>query len=103
MSQLDKWMVGGKISKLVIVITDKDTGEHVERWQFDVCMPHMQSIFASKISHLTIIHRFKSLGRLLQNQGHPLKLPIKKIRPQGAPMPSTLPLKPHPPLLRDLC
>lgn len=39
MSQLDKWMVGGKISKLVIVITDKDTGEHVERWQFDVCSP----------------------------------------------------------------
>lgn len=39
MSQLDKWMVGGKISKLVIVITDKDTGEHVERWQFDVSPP----------------------------------------------------------------
>ena len=36
MSQLDKWMVGGKISKLVIVITDKDTGEHVERWEFNV-------------------------------------------------------------------
>lgn len=36
MSQLDKWMQHGKISKLVIVITDRDTGEHVERWQFDV-------------------------------------------------------------------
>ncbi|KAI9752376.1 MAG: DNA-directed RNA polymerase III subunit RPC1 [Chaenotheca gracillima] len=36
MSQLNKWMVGGKISTLVVVITDKDTGEHVERWQFDV-------------------------------------------------------------------
>jgi mitotic spindle assembly checkpoint protein MAD2 len=36
MSQLDKWMVGGKISKLVVVITSKDTGEHIERWQFDV-------------------------------------------------------------------
>ncbi|OLN86318.1 Mitotic spindle checkpoint component mad2 [Colletotrichum chlorophyti] len=36
MSQLDRWMLRGKISKLVIVITDKDTGEHVERWQFDV-------------------------------------------------------------------
>ncbi|KAL2115316.1 hypothetical protein VTJ04DRAFT_9571 [Mycothermus thermophilus] len=36
MSQLDKWMVAGKVQKLVIVITDKDTGEHVERWQFDV-------------------------------------------------------------------
>ncbi|RDA84354.1 hypothetical protein CP532_2600 [Ophiocordyceps camponoti-leonardi (nom. inval.)] len=40
MSQLDKWMIGGKISKLVIVITDKDTGEHVERWQFDVQISH---------------------------------------------------------------
>jgi mitotic spindle assembly checkpoint protein MAD2 len=29
-------MVGGKISKLVVVITSKETGEHVERWQFDV-------------------------------------------------------------------
>ncbi|KAI9845196.1 MAG: Mitotic spindle checkpoint component mad2 [Thelocarpon superellum] len=36
MSQLNKWMVGGKISKLVVVITNKETGENVERWQFDV-------------------------------------------------------------------
>ncbi|MCJ1319732.1 Mitotic spindle checkpoint component mad2 [Xylographa vitiligo] len=36
MSQLNKWMLGGKISKLVVVITSKETGEHVERWQFDV-------------------------------------------------------------------
>lgn len=36
MTQLDKWMIAGKVQKLVIVITDKDTGEHVERWQFDV-------------------------------------------------------------------
>lgn len=36
MSQLDKWMLSGQISRLVIVITDKDTGEHVERWQFNV-------------------------------------------------------------------
>ncbi|KAJ5594034.1 Mitotic spindle checkpoint component mad2 [Penicillium hispanicum] len=36
MSQLNKWMAGGKISKLVVVITDRETGDHVERWQFDV-------------------------------------------------------------------
>ncbi|KAF4550531.1 Mitotic spindle checkpoint component mad2-like protein [Elsinoe fawcettii] len=36
MSQLNKWMSKSKISKLVIVITSKETGEHVERWQFDV-------------------------------------------------------------------
>jgi hypothetical protein len=37
MSQLNKWMLKSKISKLVIVITSKETGEPVERWQFDVC------------------------------------------------------------------
>jgi len=42
MSQLNKWMLGGKISKLVVVITSKETGEHVERWQFDV-NPHNQA------------------------------------------------------------
>lgn len=36
MGQLKEWMYGGKISKLVVVITSKETGEHVERWQFDV-------------------------------------------------------------------
>lgn len=36
MSQLNKWMLKSKISKFVVVITSKDTGEHVERWQFDV-------------------------------------------------------------------
>ena len=35
-SQLNKWMVGQKISKLVIVFTGKETGENLERWQFDV-------------------------------------------------------------------
>lgn len=29
-------MLSGKISKLVVVITSKDTGENLERWQFDV-------------------------------------------------------------------
>lgn len=36
MSQPHKWMKKGKISKLVVVITNKDTGEIEERWQFDV-------------------------------------------------------------------
>jgi mitotic spindle assembly checkpoint protein MAD2 len=36
MSQLSKWMLGGKISKLVVVISSKETGENLERWQFDV-------------------------------------------------------------------
>jgi mitotic spindle assembly checkpoint protein MAD2 len=43
MSQLNKWMLGGKISKLVVVITSKDTGEHVERWQFDVSISAIPS------------------------------------------------------------
>lgn len=44
MSQLNKWMLGGKISTLVVVITSKETGEHVERWQFDVSHPFPEPI-----------------------------------------------------------
>ncbi|KAI5812361.1 HORMA domain-containing protein [Pyronema omphalodes] len=36
MGQLGRWMLHGKISKLVIVISSKDDGEVVERWVFDV-------------------------------------------------------------------
>lgn len=44
MSQLTKWMTKSKISKLVIVITSKETGESVERWQFDVSRTNPPSI-----------------------------------------------------------
>ena len=41
-------MTGGKISKLVVVITSKETGENVERWQFDVRFPiHCFSLLRS--------------------------------------------------------
>lgn len=35
-SQLTKWMVAGKVKTLVVVITSKESGADVERWQFDV-------------------------------------------------------------------
>lgn len=44
MSQLSKWMQKSKISKLVVVVTSKETGEHVERWQFDVSTQPFRSI-----------------------------------------------------------
>lgn len=58
MSQLNKWMVSGKISKLVVVITSKETGEHVERWQFDVCV----TFFKAATQILNVRIRFKFLG-----------------------------------------
>lgn len=34
MDQVKKWIYGGKLSKLVVVIINKDTIESVERWEF---------------------------------------------------------------------
>jgi len=65
MSQLDKWMVGGKISKLVIVITNKDTGEHVERWQFDVSP--VLSLAISSLPSAYEASKAKQSKRLTQN------------------------------------
>ncbi|KAK9452869.1 DNA-binding protein [Dipodascopsis uninucleata] len=36
MLQLNKWIVGGKISKLIVAIISQDTGDVTERWQFDI-------------------------------------------------------------------
>lgn len=78
MSQLDKWMVGGKISKLVVVITSKDTGEPVERWQFDVCPPPPFLTPLSPPTRFNAVHRSKySPSRPKKNP--PPSPPIKKI------------------------
>lgn len=34
--QVHKWVLGGKCTKLVLCIVDKDSGEVVERWAFDI-------------------------------------------------------------------
>ena len=34
--QVHKWILGQKCTKLVLCIVDKDTGEVVERWSFDI-------------------------------------------------------------------
>lgn len=36
LSQVHKWLLGGKCNKLVICIVDSDEGDIVERWAFDV-------------------------------------------------------------------
>ena len=106
MSQLDKWMVGGKISKLVIVITNKDTGEHVERWQFDVCSlslslfpihPSIPQGLRLRLSYPADPfgkHRYKSSPSpksLLQN--HPLtpRQTKKMLPPRALPSPPKRP------------
>ncbi len=53
MSQLNKWMIGGKISKLVVVITDRSTGENVERWQFDVRTLYL--LYGNGLDLLTLV------------------------------------------------
>ncbi|CAM0138683.1 Mitotic spindle checkpoint component mad2 [Umbelopsis sp. WA50703] len=42
-SQLQEWLKPGKISKLVLVIKDKETTEVVERWQFDIHVQRPES------------------------------------------------------------
>jgi len=34
--QVHKWILGGKCTKLVLCVIDKDTGDVVERWAFDI-------------------------------------------------------------------
>lgn len=90
MSQLDKWMTCGKISSLVIVISDKDTGERVERWQFDVRdapRPHGPGSRDASLSLGTLADgtfRSKSLSPLpstSRNRPPPASLPTTTLPP----------------------
>ncbi|WLF77945.1 Mitotic spindle checkpoint component mad2 [Lodderomyces elongisporus] len=36
MQQLKKWIYGRKITKLIVVILSKSTGDNIERWEFDI-------------------------------------------------------------------
>lgn len=76
MSQLNKWMSGGKISKLVVVITDKETGEHVERWQFDVGLK--KGFILLRLWSDQFLHRLRFLADTRRAQAHG-KRPIRKI------------------------
>lgn len=38
MSQMESWLTEGEVQRLVVVVTGIDSGETLERWQFNVCV-----------------------------------------------------------------
>mmetsp|Transcript_28135 Transcript_28135/g.32400 ORF Transcript_28135/g.32400 Transcript_28135/m.32400 type:complete len:226 (+) Transcript_28135:105-782(+) len=38
MSQMSTWLLEGNVQRLVVVVTGIDSGETLERWQFNVCV-----------------------------------------------------------------
>jgi len=38
MSQMESWLTDGDVQRLVVVVTGLDSGETLERWQFNVCV-----------------------------------------------------------------
>ena len=38
MSQMENWLTNDDVQRLVVVVTGIDSGETLERWQFNVCI-----------------------------------------------------------------
>ena len=107
MSQLNKWMTASKISKLVIVITSKEMGETVERWQFDVHWPWCFSLFCvmiltanrSKSStraprntrQKTQVSQWTKRTRRQRKRLQPAKLTVTRTNPEGRDAPDLPP------------
>jgi len=91
MSQLNKWIQKSKISKLVIVITSKETGEHLERWQFDV----RDLSRARQMHHADISRSTSSTTRASQRRRHPPKA-RRTLQQRTVPTPTLPPLLPPP-------
>lgn len=52
LSQIKKWVYGTLLKKLILVIIDKDTGEGVERWEFDIVLIESDDTTTEKPDHL---------------------------------------------------
>lgn len=84
MSQLNKWMQKSKISKLVIVVTSKETGEHVERWQFDVSsyfLPQRTSRLTKRRSTSSTMTARRSAAQAAETRRMRLQQPTQTQQP----------------------
>lgn len=86
MSQLNKWIQKSKISKLVIVITSKETGEHLERWQFDV-----SAVIQARLKHHADTSRSTSSTTRASQRKSPLPKARRTQHPRTVPTPLLLP------------
>ena len=44
MKQMETWLSDGHVQRLVVVVTGLDSGETLERWQFNVAVEHGTSV-----------------------------------------------------------
>merc|ERR1712129_618656 len=47
MGQMETWLLQGNVQRLVIVVTGVDSGETLERWQFNVCVENRSGVGSS--------------------------------------------------------
>lgn len=94
MSQLNKWMAGGKISKLVVVITSKETGEPVERWEFDVRPPY-HLYLSHKLKIASQVHIFSKAAKGKTAKKTPDKENAAPESVHPTPTPKLLPFQPY--------
>ncbi|GMH90365.1 hypothetical protein TL16_g11747, partial [Triparma laevis f. inornata] len=52
MGQMEKWMTDGDVERLVVVVTGVDSGETLERWQFNVSVQEEKEEIHFEISAL---------------------------------------------------
>ncbi|KAH3679925.1 hypothetical protein WICMUC_000668 [Wickerhamomyces mucosus] len=57
MTQLHKWIINDKVSTFVLVIVNKNTGETVERWQFNIAINQEEEGEQSKQKSIEDIQR----------------------------------------------
>lgn len=67
MKQLHAWMGAGKINKLIVCVVSKETGDSLERWQFDVDMVQPPSGAQSTASSVTVVKEESEIIKEIQS------------------------------------
>src|SRR5690606_13410075 len=61
-------MLAGKISRLVVVITSKDTGEDIERWEFGVAVVHKDKEQRAREKELGLLREKEKTEKEIQDE-----------------------------------
>ncbi|GFH52240.1 hypothetical protein CTEN210_08716 [Chaetoceros tenuissimus] len=79
MGQMESWLLDGDVQRLVVVVTGVDSGETLERWQFQVKVDDDEKKTTGKVADVVVDENDKSMTNKSNSSGGKGEKSLKEI------------------------
>lgn len=79
MGQMESWLLDGDVQRLVVVVTGVDSGETLERWQFQVKVDDDEKKATGKVADTVVDENDKSMTNKSNSSGGKGEKSLKEI------------------------